>query len=187
MFCLCNWTDHWGDNLNMSIFSNITDKIFGTSHDNSIQEMPQFIPTPPTELPNFSEPHIQLIERNHQVESKDDMIKFIDDADLSCSCKQCFKNIVLNVYDRNVIFADNSQTNGVEIAYIESMLDIYPQIWTTATKNDRIKPVFLQILNDIKMQLRIRLTRTTGVDRERIIATKNVNTNEIKVTRPERR
>ena len=168
----------------MSIFSNIRDKIFGSpEQNNSIDEMPQFIPTPSTEPANFSEAHIQLIERNHQIESKEDTINFINDSGLSFECKQCFIKIVKNIYDRNIIFADNSKTNGVEIAYLEAQLDMLPSILTASTKTDRARPEFLQIYSDIKLQLRTLLTRTTGRDRERIIATRNVNSNEVLLTR----
>ena len=58
-----------------------------------------------------------------------------------------------------------------------------PSILTASTKTDRARPEFLQIYSDIKLQLRTLLTRTTGPDRERIIATKNVNSNEVLLKR----
>lgn len=162
----------------MSLYSSIKENLFPSKQE-SVNELPQFIPTPATEQPQFSEAHIQLIERNHQVESKEDMINFIDESGLSMGCKIMFKNVITNVYDRNIIFADNSKTNGVDIAYLEIMIDIFPLFITAATKSDRLKPEYNQIKSEIEVQLRSRLSRTTSKDRERIIATKNVTTNEV--------
>lgn len=157
----------------------LLDKIFGNSQKNVVGELPQFIPTPPVEHPQFSDSQIQFIERNHQVESKEDMINYVNQSNLSLNCKNNFINIITNLYDRNIIYADNSKMNGAEIAYLEILLDIYPIILSSTTKNDRIKPEFLETFNMIKTQLRNRLSRTVGLDRERILITKNQNSSEI--------
>lgn len=166
----------------MSIFSGLKG-LFGGNKN--VSEMPQLIPTNLTEAQQFSEPHIQLIERNHQVDSKEDMIHYIEDSGLSIKCREAFKNIASNVYDRNIIMADNSQTNGVDIAFLENKIDMFPIILTSATKTDRSKSEFLQIQSMLLMQLRTRLTRTTGPDRERIVSTRHTISTESIIKRGE--
>ena len=168
----------------MSIFSNIRDKIFGSPEQNNpIDEMPQFIPTPSTEPPQYSDEHVRMLERHHQVESKEDMIKFIENSSLDTDIKQCFTNIVSNMYDRNVIMANNDRPNGIEIAFLEAQLWIFPMILTSASKTDRASPEFIEIYNMILFQLRTRLSRTDTKDREGITSTKHTLAYETSIKR----
>jgi len=168
----------------MSILSKISETIWGKTEVHN--EMPQFIPTPPSESPAYSDAHIQMLRESYQVDSKDSMLKLIDDSVLSLRCKEAFKGVVMNLYDTNIIFSNNSKIpNAVDIAYLEWQIDIFPVILTSSSRSDRLNPIWSEIYNLVLGQLRTRLSRTQDKDRVEILFHRHDTHSETTVTKQE--
>ncbi len=167
----------------MSIFSKVKEKILGVSPDDNTPDLsaeaPQFIPSPSLDSPKFSDAHIQMMQRNLEVLSKDTMLHRVENSTLTTQCKEAFKSIIENFYDLNTLMTNNQRTNGIEIAFLKAKIYMFSVMMTTATKIDRMHPEYLEIYELILFQMENRINRTDTADRVGVMTWKSYITSEI--------
>lgn len=116
-----------------------------------------------------------------QVNSKQDMLDWVDSALLSSQCQQALKSLIVNLYDDNVILSYHKDELRADIAELRAKLLVSP-IKANAYPSDVKNPAYAAIIAQIYYQLGLRLTRTIAKDRERIINGKVEQSYEIKNT-----
>lgn len=159
--------------MRLPLVSGIWNKIRGREEQTDEANVPAPIPAPDFSQMNpfaGSEAFYKAAELNIKVDSQEDILNAIWSSHLSLKCKNSWVMLVKTMYDRNVLLSDLSGTNDREIAYIRSLIDKKASVLANSYLSDKCNPEFLTFDRLIMSQIRFRLTRTSGSERERMIA-----------------
>lgn len=158
-------------------------------------DAPMQAPTPQMNMDSiltqhFGEAYWRFQDNNQEVQSKEHMLESIKSSSLSLRCKKAFADFVATYYDRNLILANLSDAhvgsiwggstggggsdlgglgNNAEVEYIHMVINEMAVILINSYPSDRRKAEFMRFWRLIPSQVRLRLSRTTGTDRERIL------------------
>lgn len=172
--------------------SELYDKFMGEPKPSPQEfDSPMPAPTPSMNMDSilaqhFGEAYWRFQDNNQEVQSKEHMIEAIRQSSLSWRCKNAFIDFVATYYDRNLILANlstptgsfwggNSGTdigglgNNAEVEHIHMVINEMAVILINSYPSDRRKAEFMRFWRLIPSQVRLRLSRTTGTDRERIL------------------
>ena len=136
-------------------------------------ETPEIMPPPDfshINVPAFSESHYRSIERMGQIESKPDMLRYIEDSDWSRQAKDGAIMWIKNNYDSNLMYSDLSDGNNFDIAGLRALIDQMVCCIGTAYKSDRRRDDYAAFIAATINQIWRRDTRTVGINRERALA-----------------
>ncbi len=170
--------------MRVPIISNVVDVIAGKKEDPMEESM--YVPAelPKLDLNEFTNPEFQnelnrKAELNLKVDSKDALIKFIETTGFSMRFENAAKVFVQTYYDRNILLSDLSgkkivgkgittSDERVQITYWNAKID-FIGLYNSTWPSDRRNPNFITFMNAVMTQIRLRLPRAKGRDRESIL------------------
>lgn len=167
--------------MQIPIVSKLADAIMGKPKEPLDEDMYVPMEIPKADISQFTQPQFQesfyrQAELNLQVESKGDLIRYINNAGLSLRCETALVNFVHTMFDRNILLTDctgknikggTSSDEQILIAYWRFEISLLG-LKNSAFKSDMKNPAYPVIINALKDQFWYRIKRTKGTQRERI-------------------
>ena len=157
------------------ILSDAYDKLVGSDKLPPDIETPA-IPPPPDfsniNQSNYSDAYYRFLQQVAHIESKADLLKGIEESNLSRQSKNGLITFIKNELDQNMMYSDLSEGEDKAISHLKSRLNVFTTCILPARKSDRKNPIFVYIIENVLSQAWHITTRATGKDRERTITGK---------------
>lgn len=159
--------------MRIPIFSNLVDKITGEKPPLGDMDMLAQMPSPqfPVTPPQLRDEFYRYQEHVHELDSKEPVLAFIDQAPLSARCKRAWNIMIHSGYDQNKIFSNLSKKHAADISYLWARILVIG-LRVGQYKTDRRRPELAHLEMQFADQYKHYVTRAEGPDRERLVGTK---------------